>query len=172
MEDGGGADTNDASPTSGQREQPTTTAPVSLLPSGRRAPSDDPLLSQSQGDATADLDRTMETARRVLSELHRQGLRDAAQEAQDLGLEDAYRNGRFGAVPASSEAIACLRETAAAETREDGCAVCFQSYEEGDRIRTMPCAHGFHESCIIRWLGISRLCPLCRFALQAEAGTD
>ncbi|RCV36421.1 hypothetical protein SETIT_7G317900v2 [Setaria italica] len=114
----------------------------------------------------------METARRVLSELHRQGLRDAAQEAQDLGLEDAYRNGRFGAVPASSEAIACLRETAAAETREDGCAVCFQSYEEGDRIRTMPCAHGFHESCIIRWLGISRLCPLCRFALQAEAGTD
>ena len=49
--------------------------------------------------------------------------------------------------------------------------MCLEAYEAGDTLRTMPCAHGFHEGCIIKWLGISRLCPLCRFKLQAQAGT-
>ena len=77
-----------------------------------------------------------------------------------------YRN---GGVPASGEAIAALPETTAGEGGE--CAVCLEAYEAGDTLRTMPCAHGFHEGCIIKWLGISRLCPLCRFKLQAQAGT-
>jgi hypothetical protein len=178
MEGGGGAaaaNDDDASPTSGRREQPATTTPVSPFPSGRRAASDDTLLSQ--GDATTAVDRTLETALLLLSALRRQGMRDAAaREAQDHGLDDAHRNGLFGAAaaPASREAVASLQETTAAAEAE--CAVCLQSFEEGGRIRVMPCSHGFHEDCIVRWLGISRLCPLCRFALparlQAEAGTD
>ncbi|KAG2614804.1 hypothetical protein PVAP13_3NG009700 [Panicum virgatum] len=74
-----------------------------------------------------------------------------------------------GGVPASGEAIAALPETTAGEGGE--CAVCLEAYEAGDTLRTMPCAHGFHERCIFEWLRVSRLCPLCRFALQAEAGT-
>jgi hypothetical protein len=155
MEDGGAADANDASsPTSGQREVLTVTPAPPFL-SVRRAPSDEAL-------------STLEMALLLLSVLRRQGTRDGDREAPGLGVGDAYRSGR---VPASREAVAGLRVTtvAAAETREElgECAVCLQSYEEGDRVKVMPCSHRFHESCIVRWLGISRLCPLCRFALHA-----
>ncbi|OEL34974.1 hypothetical protein BAE44_0004008 [Dichanthelium oligosanthes] len=36
----------------------------------------------------------------------------------------------------------------------------------------MPCSHSFHEGCIFSWLAVSRLCPLCRFALPAEVDSD
>ncbi|KAF0890150.1 hypothetical protein E2562_038253 [Oryza meyeriana var. granulata] len=80
-----------------------------------------------------------------------------------------YRNGRFGSVPASGEAIAPLEETTAGEVREKYCSVCLEVIEEGDKLRKMPCFHCFHESCISEWLQVSRLCPLCRFALPTEA---
>ncbi|RLN27812.1 hypothetical protein C2845_PM05G05910 [Panicum miliaceum] len=85
-----------------------------------------------------------------------------------------YRNGGFGGVPASDEAMAALPETTAGEgeTRGKECAVCLEAYEAGDTLRTMPCAHGFHQRCIFEWLRVSRLCPLCRFALPAAAETE
>ncbi|TVU50811.1 hypothetical protein EJB05_02201, partial [Eragrostis curvula] len=87
----------------------------------------------------------------------------------------AYGNGGFGAVPASGVAIAGLPERAVGESEAAGkaeCAVCLEGYEAGDVLRTMPCSHGFHESCIFGWLRVSRLCPLCRFAMPAENETE
>lgn len=49
-----------------------------------------------------------------------------------------YRDGSFGAVPASEEAIAGLEEAAVEETREGECAVCMQSFEVGDKIDRIP----------------------------------
>ncbi|CAL4911679.1 unnamed protein product [Urochloa decumbens] len=86
--------------------------------------------------------------------------------------DDAYAYGGFGAVPASEEAIAALPETTVGEATEEECAVCLEAYKAGDTLRTMPCAHGFHESCIFQWLRVSRLCPLCRFALPAVEETE
>ncbi|KAG2555742.1 E3 ubiquitin-protein ligase CIP8-like [Panicum virgatum] len=81
----------------------------------------------------------------------------------------------FVGVPASGDAMAALPETTVGEggagEEEEECAVCLEGYAAGDTVRTMPCSHGFHGHCILRWLAASRLCPLCRFALQAEAGT-
>ncbi|XP_039802599.1 RING-H2 finger protein ATL80-like [Panicum virgatum] len=48
------------------------------------------------------------------------------------------------------------------------CAACLEGYAAGDTVRTLPCSHGFHGHCILRWLAASRLCPLCRFAMPAE----
>ncbi|KAF8664678.1 hypothetical protein HU200_054391 [Digitaria exilis] len=133
---GGGGD--DTSPVSnGQREQPT---PVSPLPS-------DPLPSEG-GDMTPAtiLGRINELARQILVELDGGMTTEVANlraiqldrapaptrtAGQDLDLGD----GRF--VPASSEAMARLRETTVAEeTREEDeeCAVCLKSFEEGDRM--------------------------------------
>ncbi|CAN6325774.1 unnamed protein product [Urochloa humidicola] len=112
-----------------------------------------PWLVEDQGDGDDDID----------------GDDDAGVGADD----DAYAYGGFGAVPASGAAVAALLETTVAEgeaTTEEECAVCLEGYEAGDALRTMPCAHGFHEHCIFGWLAISRLCPICRFALPAEAG--
>ncbi|KAF8707130.1 hypothetical protein HU200_030369 [Digitaria exilis] len=125
------------------------------------------ILRELDGDMTAAaILRIKELLRQIVGELERAGLRrlsstrTAGQDYLDLS------DGRF--VPASSEAMARLRETTAEETREDEeCAVCLKSYEEGVEISAMPCSHEFHDGCIRRWLAISRLCPLCRFALQA-----
>ncbi|TVU27047.1 hypothetical protein EJB05_29625, partial [Eragrostis curvula] len=94
-----------------------------------------------------------------------------------IGVDDggAYGNGGFGAVPASGEAIVGLPERTVGEgeaAEEAECAVCFEGYEAGDALRTMPCSHGFHEGCIFGWLRVSRLCPLCRFAMPAESETE
>uniref|UniRef100_A0ACD5YIA1 Uncharacterized protein n=1 Tax=Avena sativa TaxID=4498 RepID=A0ACD5YIA1_AVESA len=83
-------------------------------------------------------------------------------------VDDAYRNGGFGAVPASGDAIVGLRETSASEARERACTVCLQDFEGGDRLRRLPCFHSFHERCIFDWLRVSRACPLCRHRLPME----
>uniref|UniRef100_A0A0E0MJH4 RING-type domain-containing protein n=1 Tax=Oryza punctata TaxID=4537 RepID=A0A0E0MJH4_ORYPU len=90
--------------------------------------------------------------------------------------DDAYTNGGFGAVPALSEAIVSLPEMAVGggggEAREKECGVCLEGFEEGDKLRKMPCEHYFHESCVFKWLQVSRLCPYCRFAMPAEEDDD
>ncbi|XP_066333148.1 uncharacterized protein [Miscanthus floridulus] len=93
----------------------------------------------------------------------------------DAGVDDDA-HGRFGfgfglgavPVPASGVAMAYPPETTVGEGERGECAVCLEEYEAGDALRTMPCAHGFHERCIFGWLRLSRLCPLCRFALPPE----
>ncbi|KAM0854116.1 hypothetical protein ACQ4PT_050638 [Festuca glaucescens] len=94
-----------------------------------------------------------------------------ARPEQDAAADDVGAGGCISCLdPASSEAIAGLRVTAAGETREECCAVCLEDFNEegGDvHLRTMPCSHSFHEGCIFRWLRVSRVCPCCRFPLPS-----
>lgn len=44
------------------------------------------------------------------------------------------------------------------------CAICLEDYVEGDRIRTLPCKHEFHQKCIDNWLcEHKKFCPICKF---------
>ncbi|TVT99606.1 hypothetical protein EJB05_55036, partial [Eragrostis curvula] len=81
-------------------------------------------------------------------------------------------DGLFGAVPALGAAVAALPKTTVSESdaaEDQECAVCMEGYEAGAAVKTMPCSHAFHERCIVEWLYVSRLCPLCRFALPPAA---
>ncbi|XP_054633745.1 uncharacterized protein si:ch211-59o9.10 [Dunckerocampus dactyliophorus] len=45
------------------------------------------------------------------------------------------------------------------------CQICFGDYEQGDKLRMLPCFHDYHVPCIDRWLKDNTTCPICRVNL-------
>ena len=46
---------------------------------------------------------------------------------------------------------------------QDDCPICLSNFEDGDRVRVLPCGHIFHQDEIDDWLtGTRRLCPTCK----------
>ncbi|XP_037408208.1 E3 ubiquitin-protein ligase RNF181 homolog isoform X1 [Triticum urartu] len=75
--------------------------------------------------------------------------------------------------PASKNSMAGLLVPAAAEVRDLECAVCLEDLVAGGRkLRKMDCSHCFHQRCIFRWLHVSRLCPMCRFAMPSRSDDE
>mmetsp|Transcript_12663 Transcript_12663/g.12757 ORF Transcript_12663/g.12757 Transcript_12663/m.12757 type:complete len:425 (-) Transcript_12663:13-1287(-) len=59
-----------------------------------------------------------------------------------------------------------IREIRQNEEGLDKCTVCYCEYEPGDKIKTLPCSHFYHDFCIDQWLNRSNVCPLCKYKIE------
>ncbi|XP_057767217.1 RING-H2 finger protein ATL56-like [Salvia miltiorrhiza] len=49
------------------------------------------------------------------------------------------------------------------------CAICLDSFREGDNCRKIPiCKHLFHSNCVDRWIGRKPNCPVCRTRVDLD----
>ncbi|RLN09456.1 hypothetical protein C2845_PM11G26040 [Panicum miliaceum] len=71
--------------------------------------------------------------------------------------------------PATKAAVEALTTVVVAEAdAQCRCAVCKDGVEAGERARRLPCAHLYHDACILPWLAIRNTCPLCRRELPTD----
>lgn len=65
-------------------------------------------------------------------------------------------------------ALVLKRSVRAGDIPIDNCAICMEEVEADARVAGLECGHGFHQRCILRWLGRvgSSGCPLCREAIR------
>ncbi|XP_057502650.1 uncharacterized protein LOC130786347 [Actinidia eriantha] len=89
----------------------------------------------------------------------------------ELVLRESMSENTVPQVPASVAAVEAL-ETVVLEAGDlaiKECAICQEALALGsNEIKRMPCKHVFHGGCIVRWLGVSCFCPLCRFRLPTS----
>ncbi|KAL3077711.1 hypothetical protein niasHS_012901 [Heterodera schachtii] len=62
-----------------------------------------------------------------------------------------------------TKALSRLSEYEMLKANGDECAICLDSYKEGQMIRQIPpCQHNFHSECIDFWVKQHNNCPICR----------
>ncbi|XP_060184070.1 E3 ubiquitin-protein ligase CIP8 [Lycium barbarum] len=93
----------------------------------------------------------------------------AGYEALLQTLAESDGNGRRGAPPASKSAIEGLDTMVVKEEKDVmGCAICKDVVNVGEMAKNLPCGHGYHDDCIVQWLGSRNSCPVCRFELPTD----
>ncbi|KAG7604999.1 putative transcription factor C2H2 family [Arabidopsis thaliana] len=93
----------------------------------------------------------------VLDEIHQQSVVLSSQQPSVSSI---------GSVPAPNDVVDLLPIKLYTKSQSEDpsqCYICLVEYEEADSIRTLPCHHEFHKTCVDKWLKeIHRVCPLCR----------
>ncbi|XP_033881254.1 RING finger protein 122-like isoform X2 [Acipenser ruthenus] len=51
------------------------------------------------------------------------------------------------------------------------CAVCLEEFKAKDELGVCPCSHAFHKKCLVKWLEIRSVCPMCNKPICRLADT-
>jgi hypothetical protein len=84
------------------------------------------------------------------------------------GNATALKECRISDATLRNTALVLRRTTAASTFEMCECAICMEDVMCEERVARMECGHGFHQRCIIRWMGRgeSPKCPLCRCDME------
>ena len=47
------------------------------------------------------------------------------------------------------------------------CIICHEVFEQGEVVLKLPCAHTYHDECVMAWLQDRHTCPMCRHEMPA-----
>lgn len=106
--------------------------------------------------------------------------RDAAQSRRrerlvqlNAMLDQLMADGAFaagGGSPPGEAAIDANTTTSTWTGPEDtACTICIEDFVLGQEVRTLRCGHVYHRECVDAWLRRSRLCCLCKQAIDSHA---
>lgn len=46
--------------------------------------------------------------------------------------------------------------------KKEECSICMEEFKGGECVKTLPCLHFYHSSCVNKWLEQSGNCPICK----------
>ncbi|KAI9090905.1 hypothetical protein K1719_028390 [Acacia pycnantha] len=132
------------------------------------------ITSEAQGALLEYADTTPHHHRLIPLNLYINGLYSSHDEGQemtevddgdniDLAIDQSLQ--QLFMVPASKEAIASLKMFKVFDDEikvGERCNICLENVNHGEDLLAMPCEHIFHYNCLVEWLQISHICPLCR----------
>ncbi|XP_074664169.1 RING finger protein 122 isoform X2 [Strix aluco] len=49
------------------------------------------------------------------------------------------------------------------------CAVCLEDFRVKEELGVLPCQHAFHRKCLVKWLEVRCVCPMCNKPLAGPA---
>jgi hypothetical protein len=94
-------------------------------------------------------------------------------EDPNLGYEDLLRLDDKITHPLSKLCLSMLNEETITSIQisklEDEyrkCLICFEDFENGQKIVRLPCLHIFHTHDIFKWFETNKTCPVCRCELE------
>eukprot|EP00294_Goniomonas_avonlea_P001082 CAMPEP_0114541866 /NCGR_PEP_ID=MMETSP0114-20121206/1533_1 /TAXON_ID=31324 /ORGANISM="Goniomonas sp, Strain m" /LENGTH=528 /DNA_ID=CAMNT_0001726131 /DNA_START=98 /DNA_END=1684 /DNA_ORIENTATION=- len=95
--------------------------------------------------------------------MERAGELAASQGAGNPATATATATGGRGATQAYLNSLPVFAFTQAMGPKDNNmCAICLDTYEEGQQLRTLPCFHMFHCECFDVWARRDRSCPICK----------
>jgi len=96
------------------------------------------------------------------------------EEEEGEGEETEHQEGRE-CQPADSSLVARLptrrltaTEVAQLPPQAKACTICLEDFKTNSEVRTLPCLHGFHRSCVDKWLKRQGDCPNCKCRIDAS----
>lgn len=86
---------------------------------------------------------------------------DAMTYEQLLSLENEVGSVKRGLTKQELSMIPFKNYSKYKYNGQDECSICRDNYQNGEKIKELPCGHIYHINCIDKWLEQERKCPCC-----------